>query len=94
MVQLKESICIKLCFKLRRTALEMYEMLKTAFGDNVMGGTQTFEWFSGFKHGELRPKIVSVQVVPPQVAQMKTGITFTKSPTKADKVPFRRSLAG
>jgi hypothetical protein len=27
----------------------MHEMLKTAFGDNTMGRTQTFEWFSRFK---------------------------------------------
>jgi len=27
-------------------------MLKTAFGDNAMGRTQTFEWFSRFKRGE------------------------------------------
>jgi hypothetical protein len=27
-------------------------MLKTAFGDNAMGRTQTSEWFSQFKCGE------------------------------------------
>jgi hypothetical protein len=52
MSNLKEwRICMKFCFKLGKTALEMHEMLKTAFGDSAMGRTQTFEWFSQFKHG-------------------------------------------
>jgi hypothetical protein len=29
----------------------MHEMLKTAFGDNDMGRTQTLEWFPSFKCG-------------------------------------------
>jgi hypothetical protein len=37
MADLKEQcIFIKLCFKLWKTASEMHEMLKTAFGHNVM----------------------------------------------------------
>jgi predicted transcriptional regulator len=53
MADLKEQrICVKFCFKLGKTASETYEMLKTAFGDNAMGRTQAFEWFSRFKRGE------------------------------------------
>jgi hypothetical protein len=38
MVDLKEhSICVKFCFKLRKTASETHEMLKTAFSDNAVG---------------------------------------------------------
>ena len=33
--------CIKFCFKLRKTATECYEMLKTAFGEQSMGRFQT-----------------------------------------------------
>jgi hypothetical protein len=52
MVGLKEQrICVKFCFKLGKTASEINEMLKTVFGDNAMGRTQTFEWFSQFKRG-------------------------------------------
>jgi hypothetical protein len=44
MADLKEqSICVKFCFKFGKTASETHEMLKTAFGDNAMGRTQTFE---------------------------------------------------
>jgi hypothetical protein len=43
---------VKFYFKLGKTASETREMLKTAFGDNAMGRTQTFEWFSQFKLGE------------------------------------------
>jgi hypothetical protein len=48
----EQRICVKFCFKLRKTASETHGMLKTAFGDNAMGRTQTFEWFSRFKRGE------------------------------------------
>jgi hypothetical protein len=37
--------------KLGKTASETHEILKTAFGDNAMGRTQSFEWFSRFKRG-------------------------------------------
>jgi hypothetical protein len=48
----EQGICVKFCFKLGKTASETHEMLKTAFGGNAMGRTQTFEWFSRFKRGE------------------------------------------
>jgi hypothetical protein len=48
----EQRICVKFCFELGKTASETHRMLKTAFGDNAMGRTQTFEWFSRFKHGE------------------------------------------
>jgi hypothetical protein len=35
-------------------------MLKTAFGDNAMERTQTFEWFSRFKRGSnIKSKLVT-----------------------------------
>jgi hypothetical protein len=50
MADLKEQhICVKICFKLGKTALETHLMLKIAFGDNATGRTQTF---SRFKRGE------------------------------------------
>jgi hypothetical protein len=53
MADLKEQrICVKFCFKLWQTASETFEMLKTTFGDNAIGGTQIFEWFCRFKRGE------------------------------------------
>ena len=36
-------------FKLRKTDTECYKMLKTAFGEQAMGRSRTFEWFSRFK---------------------------------------------
>jgi transposase len=53
MADLKERrICVKFYFILGKTASEKHEMLKTAFDDNAMGRTQTFDWFSRFKRGE------------------------------------------
>ena len=42
---------IKFFLKLGKTATECHEMLKTAFGEQVMGRSQTFQWFSRFKAG-------------------------------------------
>jgi len=47
----EQRASIKLCFKLGKTATECYEMLKTAFGEQAMGRSQTFQWFSRFKAG-------------------------------------------
>jgi len=47
----EQCACIKFCFKLGKTATECYEILKTAFGEQAMGRSQTFQWFSRFKAG-------------------------------------------
>jgi len=47
----EQDACIQFCFKLGKTATECYEMLKTAFGEQGMGHSQTFQWFSWFKAG-------------------------------------------
>ena len=39
---LEQRACIKFCFKLGKTARECYEILKTAFGEQAMGSSQTF----------------------------------------------------
>jgi hypothetical protein len=36
----------KFCFRLGKTATEMYEMLKLGFGDNTRSRTLAFDWFS------------------------------------------------
>ena len=47
----EQCACIKFCFRLGKIAAECYEMLKTAFGEQAMGRSQTFQWFSRFKAG-------------------------------------------
>jgi len=47
----EQRACIKFCFKLGKTATECYAILKTAFGEQAMGHSQTFQWFSWFKAG-------------------------------------------
>ena len=47
----EQRACIKVCFKLGKTATECYEMLKTAFRKQAMGLSKTFQWFSQFKAG-------------------------------------------
>ena len=50
-ISVEQRACIKFCFKVGKTATECYEMLKTAFGEQAMGRSQTFRWFSRFKAG-------------------------------------------
>ena len=48
---LEERYAIKLCFKLRKNATEMYGMLQTAFGASCMNRASVFEWHKRFKEG-------------------------------------------
>jgi len=34
-------------------ASETHKMLKEAFGDNALGQTQTYEWFTHFKNEQM-----------------------------------------
>jgi hypothetical protein len=80
MDDLKEQcICIKLRFKLGKTALETCERLKTFFSDNAMRRTATFEWFCLFKLWETLVENVNIEVISTQVTQMKTRKKLAKS---------------
>lgn len=67
-----QRICVKYCLKLRKTVLETHKMLKTVFGDNAMG--RTLSGFLDSKMGKILVQDVNAEVVPPQVAEMKTDI--------------------
>ncbi|UYV74675.1 hypothetical protein LAZ67_12000490 [Cordylochernes scorpioides] len=47
----EQRICIKFCFKLKKSATETYELIKEAFGDATLSRSRTFEWFSCFQKG-------------------------------------------
>jgi hypothetical protein len=44
----EQQICVKLCFRLGKTASVKTIMLKEAFGDNALGQTQNYECFNCF----------------------------------------------
>jgi hypothetical protein len=50
--------------------------------------------FLNLNVGKIRLKIMSVQVISPQVAQTETWRQFAKSSTNTDKASFWRPLAG
>ena len=53
MANVKEQrICIKFCFKLKKTAAETHCMLKEAFGESALSQARTSEWFKRFKEGQ------------------------------------------
>ncbi|UYV80660.1 ETHE1 [Cordylochernes scorpioides] len=39
----EQRICIKFCFKLKKSATETYELIKEAFGDAALSHSRTFE---------------------------------------------------
>ena len=47
----EDRACEKFCFKTGKTALETYELLKTAFGDKCLCRSNVFIWFNRFKNG-------------------------------------------
>ena len=49
----EQRVCIKFCFKIGKTATETFELLKMAYGNDVMGRTQVYEWFGRFSQGRV-----------------------------------------
>ena len=47
----EQRICIKFCFKIGKPAMETYQLLQQAYGEDAMGRTQVFDWFRRFKEG-------------------------------------------
>ena len=45
----EQHICIKFCFKIRKTTTETYQLLQQAYGEDAKGRTQVFDWFSRFR---------------------------------------------
>jgi len=56
----EQRICIKFCFKIRKTTTETNQLLQQAYGEDAMGHTQVFDWFRRFKEGRT-----SVESDPP-----------------------------
>jgi len=47
----EQCICIKFCFKIRKTTTQTYQLLQQAYSEDAMGHTQLFDWFCRFKEG-------------------------------------------
>jgi hypothetical protein len=93
MADLKEQRICEFCFKLGKTASETYEMLKTAFGDNAMGGkNRLLNGFHISDLGKLWFMIVSIEVITPQVSQTKAWRKFAKLSVKCNEAPCQRLL--
>ena len=41
----EQRICIKICFKIGKTATETYQLLQQAYGEDAVGRTQVIDWF-------------------------------------------------
>ncbi|CAI6356122.1 unnamed protein product [Macrosiphum euphorbiae] len=49
--KLEQSVCIKFCVKLGKSATETFEIIKKAFEDEAMSRSKTFEWHKRFIEG-------------------------------------------
>jgi hypothetical protein len=45
----EQPICIKVCFKLNKVAVETHSILQEAFDDNDLDLVQAYEWFKRFQ---------------------------------------------
>ena len=50
----EQGPCIKFCFKLRKTAIECYEILKTVLGNKLWVVPKRFGGFPDLRQAELR----------------------------------------
>jgi len=48
---MEQYVNVKVCVKLGKSAIEMYDLLKKVYGDKCLSCTQVFEWFKRFKEG-------------------------------------------
>jgi hypothetical protein len=44
-----QKVAIKFCVKLKKTATETFEILKSAYGEEFLSRTSVFEWHKGFR---------------------------------------------
>jgi hypothetical protein len=51
--KIKQSVCIKFCVKLGKSATETLEMLHEAFGEHSLSRIAIFEWHSRFAGGQV-----------------------------------------
>ena len=47
----EQHICIRVCFKIGKTATEKYQLLHQVYCEAAMGRTQVFDWFRRSKEG-------------------------------------------
>jgi hypothetical protein len=53
----EQRICIKFSSKIRKIAMEMYQLLQQVYSEDAMGRTQVFDWFHCFKEGRTSAEI-------------------------------------
>jgi hypothetical protein len=57
--QIEQRAAIKFCSKLKKTATETFEMLKSAYGEECLSRTGVFEWHKSAKKSEIRYKTLN-----------------------------------
>ena len=47
----EQRVCVKFCFKLRKTFTETFQILRQAYGEDCLNRTQCYEGYQRFKSG-------------------------------------------
>jgi len=81
----EQCICVKFSFRLGKTESKMHKILTVAFGDMLWWELGLLSVCRNSEVGKFCWKLVSIQVVLPQVTQTKIRRMFTKSLTETSK---------
>jgi hypothetical protein len=49
--KMEQTAAIKFCVKLKKTAIETFEVLKSMYGEECLSKISVFEWHKRFKEG-------------------------------------------
>ena len=60
-IAMEQRASIKFCVKLGKTFTETLDMLRKAYGDQILSRTTVYEWFKRFKEGRESPRKVRLQ---------------------------------
>jgi hypothetical protein len=80
--KIEQCVCIKFCVKLGKSATEIFEIFREAFGEHPLSRTVDFEWHSCFKASQVSVEDDERSGRPPAKRQKmlkKFKNSFTKS---------------
>jgi hypothetical protein len=69
---MEQRLAIKFLVKLKKTATETFEMLKSAYGEEYLSRTSVFEWHERFKEAQ------NVRMQKSLVKTMLTAFFYAK----------------
>jgi hypothetical protein len=85
---MERRAAIKFCVKLKKTAIETFEMLKSAYGEECLLGPSVFEWHKRFKEAQ------KVRMQKSRVKTILTAFFYAKGIIHHEFVPQKQIVNG